>query len=36
MDLSRAAARKLAMLRAGLVPVKLEVVAEAPARKAKK
>lgn len=36
MDLSRAAARKLAMPRAGLVPVKLEVVAEAPARKAKK
>ena len=36
IDLSRAAAGKLAMLRAGLVPVKLEVVAEAPARKAKK
>ena len=36
IDLSRAAAGKLAMLHAGLVPVKLEVVAEAPARKAKK
>jgi rare lipoprotein A len=35
IDLSQAAARKLAMLRAGLVPVKLEVVAEAPATKAK-
>jgi rare lipoprotein A len=33
IDLSRAAAGKLAMLRAGLVPVKLEVVAEAPAKK---
>ena len=33
IDLSRAAATKLAMLRAGLVPVKLEVVAEAPAKK---
>lgn len=36
IDLSRAAAGKLAMRRAGLVPVKLEVVAEAPAKKAKK
>jgi rare lipoprotein A len=34
IDLSRAAAAKLGMLRAGLVPVKLEVVAEAPAKKA--
>jgi rare lipoprotein A (peptidoglycan hydrolase) len=33
IDLSRAAAAKLAMLQAGLVPVKLEVVAEAPAKK---
>ena len=36
IDLTRAAADKLAMLRAGLVPVKLEVVAEAPAEKVKK
>jgi rare lipoprotein A len=36
IDLSRAAAGKLGMLRAGLVPVKLEIVAEAPAKKAKK
>ena len=36
IDLSRAAAGKLAMLRSGLVAVKLEVVAEAPAKKAKK
>ena len=35
IDLSRAAAAKLGMLRAGLVPVKLEVVKEAPAKKAK-
>ena len=35
VDLSRAAASKLGMLRAGLVPVKLEVVKEAPAKKAK-
>ena len=35
IDLSRAAASKLGMLRAGLVPVKLEVVKEAPAKKAK-
>jgi rare lipoprotein A len=34
IDLSRAAASKLGMLRAGLVPVKLEVVAAAPAKKA--
>jgi rare lipoprotein A len=33
IDLTRAAAAKLAMLRAGLVPVKLEIVAEAPAKK---
>lgn len=32
IDLSRAAAAKLGMLRAGLVPVKLEVTAEAPAK----
>ncbi len=36
IDLSRAAASKLGMLKAGLVPVKLEVVAEAPAKPAKK
>jgi rare lipoprotein A len=36
IDLSRAAADKLAMRRAGLVPVKLEVVAQAPAKEAKK
>jgi rare lipoprotein A len=36
IDLSRAAAGKLNMLRGGLTPVKLEVVAEAPAKKAKK
>jgi rare lipoprotein A len=36
IDLSRAAASKLGMLRAGLVPVKLEVVKEAPAKQAKK
>jgi rare lipoprotein A len=35
IDLSRAAASKLGMLRSGLVPVKLEVVKEAPAKKAK-
>ena len=35
IDLSRAAAGKLGMLRAGLVPVKLEVVAQAPAKKSK-
>jgi len=35
IDLSRAAAGKLGMLRAGLVPVKLEVVAQAPAKKPK-
>jgi rare lipoprotein A len=35
IDLSRAAASKLGMIRAGLVPVKLEVVKEAPAKKAK-
>jgi rare lipoprotein A len=35
IDLSRAAASKLGMVRAGLVPVKLEVVKEAPAKKAK-
>lgn len=32
IDLSRAAAGKLGMLRAGLAPVKLEVVAAAPAK----
>ena len=36
IDLSRAAASKLGMMKAGLVPVKLEVVAEAPAKPAKK
>jgi rare lipoprotein A len=36
IDLSRAAASKLGMLRSGLAPVKLEVVKDAPARKAKK
>jgi rare lipoprotein A len=36
VDLSRAAAGKLGMLRAGLVPVKLEIVAEAPTKPAKK
>ncbi len=35
IDLSRSAAGKLGMLRAGLAPVKLEVVAAAPAQKAK-
>ena len=35
IDVSHAAASKLGMLRAGLVPVKLEVVKEAPAKKAK-
>lgn len=34
VDLSRAAASQLRMVRAGLVPVKLEIVAEAPAGKA--
>jgi len=34
IDLSRAAADKLGMLRAGLAPVRLEVVAAAPAKKA--
>jgi len=34
IDLSRTAASKLGMLRAGLAPVKLEVVAAAPAKKA--
>ncbi|MBK7792310.1 MAG: septal ring lytic transglycosylase RlpA family protein [Betaproteobacteria bacterium] len=36
IDLSRAAASKLGMIRAGLVPVKLEVVKEAPAKAPKK
>lgn len=36
IDLSRAAASKLGMLRSGLAPVKLEVVKEAPVRQAKK
>jgi rare lipoprotein A len=36
IDLSRAAASKLGMLRSGLAPVKLEIVKEAPARQAKK
>jgi rare lipoprotein A len=36
IDLSRAAASKLGMLRSGLAPVKLEVVKDAPARRAKK
>ena len=36
IDLSRAAAAKLGMIRAGLVPVKLEVVKEAPAKVPKK
>jgi rare lipoprotein A len=36
IDLSRAAASKLGMLRSGLAPVKLEVVKDAPARTAKK
>ncbi|MBK7742494.1 MAG: septal ring lytic transglycosylase RlpA family protein [Betaproteobacteria bacterium] len=36
IDLSRAAAAKLGMIRAGLVPVKLEVVKEAPAKAPKK
>ena len=36
IDLSRAAASKLGMLRSGLAPVKLEVVKDAPARQAKK
>jgi len=36
IDLSRAAAGKLGMLQAGLVPVKLEVVAAAPAKKSAK
>jgi len=36
IDLSRAAASKLGIRRAGMVPVKLEVVSEAPARKSKK
>ena len=35
IDLSHAAASKLGMLRSGLVPAKLEVVKEAPAKKAK-
>lgn len=35
IDLSRAAAGKLGMLHQGLVPVKLEVVAAAPPKKAK-
>lgn len=35
IDLSRAAAGKLAMLRTGLVPVRLEVIAGAPAEKAR-
>lgn len=33
VDLSRAAAGKLGMMKAGLVPVTLEIVAEAPAKK---
>lgn len=36
IDLSRAAAAKLAMRRAGLVPVTLEVIAKAPAEKTTK
>jgi rare lipoprotein A len=36
IDLTRAAAGRLGMLRAGLAPVKLEIVAEAPAKKSKK
>jgi rare lipoprotein A len=36
IDLSRAAAGKLGMTRAGLVPVTLEVVAQAPAKRARK
>ena len=36
IDLSRAAANKLGIRRAGMVPVKLEVVAEAPARRSRK
>lgn len=36
IDLSQAAASKLGMMKSGLVPVKLEVVAEAPAKAAKK
>ena len=36
IDLSRSAASKLVMIRSGLVPVTLEVVKEAPARKPKK
>ena len=36
IDLSLAAASKLGMIRAGLVPVKLEVVKEAPAKAPKK
>jgi rare lipoprotein A len=36
IDLSRAAASKLGMLRSGLAPVKLEVVKDAPARQTKK
>jgi rare lipoprotein A len=36
IDLTRAAAGKLAMLRAGLVPVKLEIVATTPANQATK
>lgn len=36
IDLSRSAAAKLVMIRSGLVPVTLEVVKEAPARKPKK
>jgi rare lipoprotein A len=36
IDLSRAAASKLGMMKSGLVPVKLEVVAEAPAKKSAK
>ena len=33
IDLSRSAAGKIGMLRSGLAPVRLEIVAEAPARK---
>lgn len=36
IDLSRSAAAKLAMIRSGLVPVTLEVVKEAPAKRARK
>lgn len=35
-DVSQAAARKLGMMRAGVIDARIEVLAEAPARKAKK